>query len=103
MSGWLVGVSMLGAGLLFAASLFGARKLADWLGTDEPPAWRAVLFLVVALGALLALHFLPHAGVLAFVTLWALVGTALEQRGSALRGRLAVLQLYAVLFTSAYL
>lgn len=103
MSGWLVGASMLGAGLLFAASLFGARKLADWLGTDEPPAWRAVLFLVVALGALAALHFLPHAGVLAFVTLWALVGTALEQRGSALRGRLAVLQLYALLFASAYL
>ncbi|MCC6900292.1 MAG: hypothetical protein IT377_15035 [Polyangiaceae bacterium] len=102
MSGWLVGVAMLGAGFALAAMLVAARKLADWLGSDEPPAWRGALFAIVALAAVAGLHFLPHGGLLALLTLWVLIGAALEQRGGAARGRLAVLQLYLVLFASAY-
>ncbi len=107
MSGWLVGASVLASGLGLAAMLWLARRVADRLGSDDPAGWRSVLWAIVALGLLAALYFvpgtLPSLGIVVLVTVWVLVGTALEQRGGVLRGRLAVLQLYAVFFCSAYL
>lgn len=107
MSGWYVAACVLGSGLGLALLAFLARRLADRFGSDDPPLWRSLLWLALSAAGVGALPFV-HAewlalAIVVLVTAWALVGSALAERGGPLRRRLAVLELHAVLFAASYL
>jgi len=106
-SGFWVSASALGSTLGLALVLWLARRVGDRLGSDEPPLWRSLLWLGVTLAGLAAMFVLQTGWVLTgagfSVTAWSLLGAALDERGGALRRRLALLQLYLALFGAAYL
>lgn len=107
MSGFIVALWTFGVGAGLMLLLWAARRLSDWLGSDEPPLWRALLWLAVSLAALAGLFLLGNEwaslAVAVALSAWVFVGTALEQRAGPLRRRLSVLGLYAALFCASVL
>lgn len=107
MAGWLVAGSVLGSALALGLLLLVARRLSDRFGSDEPPLWRLLVWLAVALAGLVGLAFVRNEWLLGAgavgITAWALVGAGLEARAGSARRRLVVLELYVVLFAATYL
>lgn len=106
MSGWLVAIAVVVASLGTVVALALVRKIADRFGSDDPSLVRAVLWFLAAVAGVIGISFLGNVwlagAVVVVLSVWSLVGAALDARGAPARQRAAMLQLYAVLFGASY-